>query len=367
MKSNKRILIALHRFAVGGAETQALYLAEHLKENGYEVIVGAFGSEEGFGLQRFKRAGIDTIHWGFQEKLILYPEKGLIGKVRKYRFLIKLISKIRGLKIDTIVPFTYPPNMIFCQWFEKMNVRQCFWNQRDLGIGFNSSGSETFALEKSSKVISNSRAGIVFLNRFTTKEIILIHNGIKSSEPLVNHDRESKKIRVVMVANIHSNKDHLTLLKAWKSIIKKIGTEKAELILAGRKADTFPNLLEFVEKNELEKTIEFSGEVDDVSSLLATCHIGILSSRKEGLPNVVLEYMASGLPIVASDIPGNREVLGENYFFLTNPDSSENFSDRIIDLIDDPELRFKIGKRNQIRVKTEFSIDKMAEAYLSLI
>lgn len=367
MKPSKQILISLHRFDVGGAETQALYLAEYLKEKGYKVIVGAFGSEKGEGLQRFKKAGIETIHWGFQEKLILNPDDGLIGKIRKFRFLLKLIIEVRRLKLDTIFPFTYPANVIFCNWFQVMKVRQCVWNQRDLGIGFHSSDLEKNALRKSSKIISNSEGAIEFLNRYTSKEILLIKNGIKTYEVPANPRLKIEKIRVVMVANIHRNKDHLTLLKAWKLVVDKIGDKKCELVFAGKKADAYSDISKLVREYHLENSVRFLGKIKNINALLSSCDIGVLSSKNEGLPNAVLEYMASSLPVVASDISGNKEALGVNYPFLFVPGSHENLSIQILDLIMNPCLRSKLGQMNYKRVLEEFSFHKMGNSFLEII
>lgn len=367
MKSRKHILVSLHRFAVGGAETQALYLAEYLKEKGYKLTVGAFGSENGAGIQRFKKAGIETIHWGFQEKLILNPDKGIIGKVRKYRYFIKLICKVRQLQIDTVIPFTYPANLIFCNWFQYMNVRQCVWNQRDLGIGFHSSELEKNALSNSSKIISNSEGGILFLKRFTTRKILLIKNGIKIHEVPSIPRLEIDKIRVVMVANINRNKDHLTLLNAWKLVVEKIGDNKCELVLAGSKADAYDAIFEFVRQNQLERTVRFLGTIKNVNALLSSCDIGVLSSKNEGLPNAILEYMASYLPVVASDISGNKEALGADYPFLFVSGSHENLAVQIIDLIMNSDLRSKLGQQNHKRVVEEFSLQIMGNNFLEII
>ncbi|ERM80982.1 hypothetical protein P872_11790 [Rhodonellum psychrophilum GCM71 = DSM 17998] len=367
MKSNKRILIALHRFAVGGAETQALYLSEHLKENGYEIIVGAFGSEEGTGLQRFKRAGIDTIHWGFQEKLILNPENSLFGKARKYRFLIKLIWKVRLLKIDTVIPFTYPANIIFCNWFQKMKVKKCFWNQRDSGIMFQGIKLEKMGLILASKIISNSKPGKLFLQKHTEKEIFIIHNGVKIPENSGFSEDKKNKYRVVKIANLHGYKDHLTILEAWNLVVVEFGQEKVELLFAGRKLDAYQKLKAYVVENKLEKSVIFLGEVENVPFLLASANLAVFSSIKEGLPNGILESMAAGLPIVATDILGAREALGEDYPFLVPPKDPVSFAKKITSMITDHHKLEENRMQNKKRVIELFSMEIMGGKYIQLI
>src|SRR5690606_1585073 len=140
-------LIALNRYLVGGAETQALYLAIALRKRGYEVFIGAFGSENGEGLKRFIKEGFDCARWGFQEKLVLNPKPGIFNSLRKWRFSLQLIWKVRRLKVDHVIPFTYPVNMLFCRWYNRMGIGSCFWNQRDEGRQFLGAEKEIRVLE----------------------------------------------------------------------------------------------------------------------------------------------------------------------------------------------------------------------------
>ena len=97
---------------------------------------------------------------------------------------------------------------------------------------------------------------------------------------------------------------------------------------------------------------------------LIDADIFLFPTRIEGSPNALLQAMAAGLAIVASDIPSNREFLGDAglYAPLNNPDL---FVDRLLLLINDMELRMKLGWRAHLRARV-YSINNIARLYLSV-
>lgn len=362
--SKKKILIALHRYVVGGAETQALYLGLQLRKKGYEVIFGAFGTESGEGFNRIDKLGFTCLRWGFHEKLIINPVLGIKGWLRKHKYVISLIFNVRKLNFDIIIPFTYPPNLIFCNYFRLMGVNTCLWNQRDEGRQFKGSREEIFGLENSSYIVSNSIEGKIFLEKFSQKKIRLISNGIdivRFSE--IFPDFSSNQI--VMIGNIHVFKDHLTLLKAWKLVLFHFPDYK--LVLAGRKGKGFSELLDFVMDQGMEQSVEFLGEVNDIPFLLKSCKLAVFSSENEGVPNGILEPMAAGFAIVSTDIKGAREALGNEYLYLVAPKDSKEFANKICHLLKNESLRIEIGKVNKKRASNLFSLSNMVSKYECLI
>lgn len=364
----KRVLIAIQRFAVGGAETQALILAEFLQEKGYTVWVGAFGEEVGEGLNRFVEKGIATLHWNFNEKLILNSDLSFKGWGLKCRSIINLIIKVRKLKVDVIIPFTYSPNLIFCAYYHLMGAKMCFWNQRDVGLNFSSTKLELQSINAATGIISNGNSGKSFLQKLTDRQISIINNGIDTEKySISSYNKKEETIRIVKVGNLHSNKDHLTLLKAWKIVLDSLqGRRQVELLLAGKFLNSFDSIKEMIELNNLEHSVSLLGEVSNISLLLGSCDIAVFSSKAEGLPNGILEPMAAGLPVVATNIEGSREALGENYHYLFDSISINTLAEYLLELILDQDLRYQIGRGNKERVEREFSKSIMGRKYMNL-
>jgi len=114
--------------------------------------------------------------------------------------------------------------------------------------------------------------------------------------------------------------------------------------------------------------VHLNAMVKDVSGLLAASDIGVLSSVHEGLSNAILEYMASGLPVVATDLPANREALGEDPRQpFCRPGDSDLLADQLRVLIDNEWLRREVGERNRLRASSEFSISAMCRSSATLI
>ena len=366
MENPKCILIVLNTTERGGAETQALYLAKGLIEKGFQVHVLSFGSKKESYWENFKIAGAKLYLTGFNSKLVLPPFHSLKAFLIYLQYNFKLINIVRSINPDVIIPFTYFPNIILARCWRFTRAKALYWNQRDASLMFQGRPWEIKALKSCTAIISNSYEGELFLKDYINNSVKIIHNGV-ILPPKKASQSPAEKIRIIMVANLHDLKDHLTLLKAWKRVIRDNTNEEIELLLAGRDGNMALEVKQFISDNNLNETVVCLGEVYDVSTLLSTCHIGVFSSVKEGLPNGILECMAVNLPVVATKMNGSKEVLGDDYPFLADPYDEITFARMILELINDVNLRERIGLQNFERIEKHFGIDKMVEEYISML
>jgi sugar transferase (PEP-CTERM/EpsH1 system associated) len=117
----------------------------------------------------------------------------------------------------------------------------------------------------------------------------------------------------------------------------------------------------------LETRVEFRGHRDDVPQLLQALDLFVLPSLSEGMSNTVLEAMAVGLPILASDVGGNRELIEPGRSgMLFPPGDVAALAEQLVLLLGSPELRAKLGAAAARRARTEFSIEAMLGRYASL-
>jgi glycosyltransferase involved in cell wall biosynthesis len=122
-----------------------------------------------------------------------------------------------------------------------------------------------------------------------------------------------------------------------------------------------PRLRRLTRELGLEQRVTFAGEIPEAAALFPAFDVFATPSRKEGLPLAVLEAMAVGLPVVASDIPAHREVLGEASGGLADA-TAEAFAARLTAVLCETDLRARLGAENRTRARSEFDAHDMQDA-----
>lgn len=141
---------------------------------------------------------------------------------------------------------------------------------------------------------------------------------------------------LIYVAELNKNKNQSMLIRAVKQLKDKGKSVRLLLVGPDNARGIYSKL---AKKLGVEGNIDFLGRRNDVNILLKACDIAVASSLREGLPVNIMESMTSGLPVVASDNRGHRElVLDTVTGFLTKPDNSCEMADKISLLLDDKEL-----------------------------
>jgi glycosyltransferase involved in cell wall biosynthesis len=113
--------------------------------------------------------------------------------------------------------------------------------------------------------------------------------------------------------------------------------------------------------------VHFAGWQRDVGEILAASGILVLSSRWEGMPNVILQAMASRLPVLATDVEGVRELLGEEADAQTVPyGDSQALADKMVEILSDRVKAGALGHRNRERAEAQFGVERMVDAYQEL-
>lgn len=179
---------------------------------------------------------------------------------------------------------------------------------------------------------------------------------------------ESAGIPVVLFASrMLRDKGVYEFVDAAKGLIKA-GTN-ARFVLVGDVDPGNPVSVsaETLEAWQAEGTVEWWGKRDDMPEVLAQAHIVCLPSYREGLPKILIEAAASGRAIVATDVPGCREIVRcrENGL-LVPPRDVEALAAALKTLIMDPALRRRLGERGREIAKMEFSVDKIVRETLGV-
>lgn len=140
------------------------------------------------------------------------------------------------------------------------------------------------------------------------------------------------------------------------------------LVLAGRHDGNYESVAALAAELKLSDNVHFAGPVTDVAGLLTAADVSVFSSRSEGCPNAVLESMAAGLPVAATDNAGVREVLGPGAAaFLTPSGDADSLADVLIRMANDPGLCARAGQENRARIRSNYDSLRMCKETVAVL
>ena len=191
-------------------------------------------------------------------------------------------------------------------------------------------------------------------------QLTTVHNGMKDIAPdLMANPACSQAIKVAMIARFDRQKDHETIIEAFQGL-------NAELILVG----DGPNMLKAqqqVEKLKLGKQVKFLGFRQDIAQILAQVQIFALISNWEGLPCTIIEAMRAGLPVVASDVGGVKEiVIGDRTGYVIPRGDVATLRKKLAYLIDNESARTKMGILGRQKYDSELTFKHMYDKTLAV-
>jgi len=170
----------------------------------------------------------------------------------------------------------------------------------------------------------------------------------------------------VCVANINPVKGYEYLLRAAARAVDAVSDFKLLIVgdVPASQKEYFRELLELRKSLEIEDNVIFLGRRDDVAGILAVSDFFVLSSIAEGTPISILEAMAMGKPIIATDVGAiDEQVIHGRNGFLVPPASWEELGDRIIELALNRDLRDSMG-RESLKLVERFSLERCLEEHL---
>lgn len=171
--------------------------------------------------------------------------------------------------------------------------------------------------------------------------------------------------RIVMVARLDPEKDVPTFIYAAELILK--AHPGASFIIAGDGMER-RRLEAMASQHALANHLIFLGEVSAIPPLLKQCSVGVLTpSRNEGLSNTILEYMAAGLPVVATECGGNRELVNPPSGGVIVPaGDSQAVAHAVIDLLRKPGHRKSAGEYNRRQVMERHQPEVVGDQFEAL-
>ncbi len=234
---------------------------------------------------------------------------------------------------------------------------------------------DRFTVRWAVKVIFNSRNVIAFSERHEgvpSNKVLYIPNGVALDQRLPP-DRVGRRasigqshdcILILSVGRLAPQKGHDDLLAAFAAIVPR--HPRAHLAILGEGSERI-RLEKFIQRHGLESRVTLLGARDDVTEWLAVADLFVLASHYEGMPNALMEAMAEGLPVVATEADGNSELITHRQSGLLVPIAQ---IDRLIEAMDEsllnPVWAKTLGNAAAAVMKEQYSVEKMVDGYDSV-
>jgi glycosyltransferase involved in cell wall biosynthesis len=214
------------------------------------------------------------------------------------------------------------------------------------------------------------RDNLVRYEAFPADRLHVVKNGVTLRAPQRDGAAMRAELGIGMrptagiVARLAPVKNHALLLRAWKQVLETV--PNAVLLVVGN-GSTEPATRALADELGLGDAVRFVGFRLDVAEILASLDVFVLSSLSEGLSLTLLEAMAAGLPIVATRVGGNPEVVQDGDTGLLVPSGDPPALARALArLLLDAELRVQMGESGRRRYSQNFTLQAMVRGYVRL-
>ena len=358
----RKVFYLVDSFDIGGTETQAVELALRMPAERYRITMGAIRAQ-GPLLQRLQPSPLQIEEF--------YPQGGLDSPGGVYQ-LLRLAAFLRRERFDVVHTHDLWSNLMGVTAARFAGVPVIISSQRDLSHFEWYSGFRRVFLRRiqnlSSAVLANAtpiRDSLLAEGVFAPEKIRVIHNGVDTDRfRLARRNREllfptagAGKL-IVLVGNMHADvKGHPWLIAAAPAIVQEF--PETRFVLAGD-GDARGEFERQVAELGLQSNFLFLGRRCDIPDVLASCDIGVLPSRAEGLPNAILEYMAAGLPVVASRVGGNNELIQDGKAGLLVPaQDAKALAEALLMLLRSSELCHRLAENGQRMATEDFSYERL--------
>ena len=225
--------------------------------------------------------------------------------------------------------------------------------------------SQRIAYSFAHKIVTNSRAAAARLRRERVPghKIATVPNGI-DFDAFPESPRRTAPRRVVVVANLRPEKGHDVLIDAAREVLARVLGATFDIVGDGPLAGS---LRELARRAGVDRAVTFAGHQQDVGARLAQGDIFVLPSRSEAMPNALLEAMATGLPVIASEVGGIGEIVEDGRTGLLVPaDNPAALADRICRVMTTPGLAAALGEAARKEVRGRYSFERMVAAFESI-
>lgn len=337
----------------GGSERQFVALSRSLDHNQFRVFLGCIQAKgpllEGMAPKEF-------------------PLGGSLYGFRSWKTRMNLGRHLRRQRIAVAHAFDFYSNLTLIPSARLAGIPIAIGSQRQLGdlLTPMQSRAQTMMFHWCDTVVCNSSAAAKRLieDGLSRSKTRVIWNGLgpECFSPVAPAlPRRPGWLRVGMIARMNTNaKNHSLFLRAAGRL--QATMPKVEFVLVGD-GPFRPELEQEATSLGLGERVQFVGDRRDIPAVLASLDLTALSSNSESLSNSVIESMAAGIPVVATSVGGNPELLAEDRGILVPVGDEASLAGALHRLLNDDNLRIRMGGRCREFAAENLTLDKMRRSH----
>jgi len=372
-----RIVHVIPTLDRGGAEKQLVLLATRLPRELFDVHVCVL-TRSGPLVEPLQEAGIPVhrINKRWKVDPVAYRRLG---------------ACLRALRPDLVHTWIFAANSYGRAAARRVGVRRVVAGERcvDRWKVWHELAIDRFLARRTDAIVTNSRGVVDFYvsHGIDESKFVVIPNGIEAESSAGTADLaagaapasngllsrrqlldqlgiEGDVQLIGAVGRLWPQKRYKDLI--WAAELLKVVRPDSHLLIVGDGPQRM-QLLRWRDTLKIADRVHLLGHRDDVPQLLRHLAIFWIGSQYEGQSNSVLEAMARGLPVVASDIPGNRDlVVDQQTGYLFPPGDRATLARLTNQLLDDPHLAQRLGAAGRRRVQEHFSVQRMVDRHVDL-
>lgn len=363
---------------VGGAELFGIQLARCLDKSAFDLAVVGMWQ---FNSRREKEWMDILRHEGIETRLLTLPTDHLISDLRRaFSGLWSAVSAFRpdvinshSERTDTLSMLMHILHPVHPHSVRTMHTDEQ-WQSRPwagailLNLAFPLVFASEVAISKAVRKVLDDR----LLARLKHKKAVLCYNGIDAA--LLNERMSRKNVSLLpdgvvkqgpligVIGRLSQQKGHAYLIEAMKNVIR---ARPAHLLVIGS-GSLEPELRQRVLSLGIQEFVHFLGSRGDVLDILPHLDLVVSSSLWEGFPTVLLEAMALGVPVVATDVSGSRELVRTGVTgILVPPRDSVRLAEAILRMLSDSSAA-RVMSKNAGQMVTQFTVQNAASQYAQL-
>ena len=369
-KRPARVLEVLYSYRMGGSEILASRLAKALHNRGHDVATCSLHTEKGVISEDLEEAGIYCKSFDLEHR----------SRFLKLFFPFQLYWFLKRNRFDVM-----HVHHIFV-------LRHCYWAARLAGVrhivvtehsdhefrehaGLRRDGHRLGNLADKVTVIHNGM-GDYFRKELSVAgdKIRLVCNSVDTQTfyPGTPNGNLRKELQLSpecvicgWVGRFHEAKDIGTLLEAF-SLAVAPAINPSALVMVGDGAEK-ESAMRHAERLGIADNVFFLGERKDIPDLMRSFDLYVSSSKKEGVPLVLLEAMATGLACVVTDVGGVADIVTESTGIMVPPQRPDLLASALRAVVDNPDKRQRLGASALARVQQEYRFDTMVDRFTQVL